>query len=219
MRVRAAYLAVLATALGVAVPAHAGTVTPQIIDPTGDANGLNDQGVFATAPPGFPENTPTSPASLSAADITSVSFVNTFVTKRVHGKKTRVPTGFVVTMTLAAPPTTPGLFYRVAGATHGCDSLYFEYSTAPTDPQPGSARCAAVPPQTNRDIAVKHVAVVGNSIVWTVPVTSIPAGSTITALAAQTRGTAYVATPAISGGPTAPQFDYASTTRVFTVGR
>jgi hypothetical protein len=219
MRMRAAYAVVLAAIALAGVPAHATTTTPLIIDPAGDANGVNDQGVFATDPAGFPENTPTSPASVSAADITSVSFATTFATKRSHGRKARVPTGFVVTMTLAAPPTVPNLFYRVAGTAHGCPSLYLEYSTAPTDPQPGSARCAAVPPQANRDLAVTRVAVVGNSIVWTVPVTSIASGTTIEALTAQTRGTAYVATPAVSGGPTAPQLDYATTTRSFTVGK
>jgi hypothetical protein len=218
MRMRVAAAAGL-TAIAVAgLPAHAAPSAPLIIDPVGDANGLNDQGVFATSPSGFPENTQTSPASISAADITAVSFASTFVTKRVRGKKVRVPTGFVVTMTLAAAPTVPNLFYRVAGSTHGCDSLYLEYSTASTDPQPGSARCAAVPPQTNRVIRLTHVAVVGTSIVWTVPLSSIPAGTTLTGLGAQTRGTVYVSSPAINGGPTAPQIDFASTTRTFTVG-
>src|SRR5947199_2943631 len=111
-----ARLSAAVAALGIAVavvPAHAGSapaaaVAPaQITDPSGDANGINDQGAGL----GQDGNTAT-PADDSNADITSVAFATTFktvttiktVTVVVKKKKvtkkvtvtTKVPDGFTV---------------------------------------------------------------------------------------------------------------------------
>ena len=217
MRIR---LATAAAAAGIAVaalPGHAATAPkPQITDPAGDANAVNDQGVVTGGPiPGDAAG----PADVAQADITSVQLATTFASKKSHGKLVKVPTGFTVTMTLSAAPTVPDVFYRVAAGSASCDNLFFEYSTAPNDSEPGSARCAATLPAPSGPVALKSVVVKGNSITWTVPIKSIPKNTVLSSLDAQTRGTAYVDTPALTGGPTVPQFDYASTTTTFTVGK
>src|SRR4029077_20985555 len=108
-------------------PAHAAGPKPQITDPTGDANGINQQ--FPGLGPEPPDEQ-TAPADGAAADITSVLFETNFVTKKVHGKKVKVANGFTVTMTLAAAPTSD-IEYRVSGAAGDCSSVFFEYNTAP----------------------------------------------------------------------------------------
>jgi hypothetical protein len=209
MRIR---LATAAAAAGIAVaalPGHAATAPkPQITDPTGDANGLNGQGVVT----GTPE--PSTPADASGADIKSVLFQSTFKTRTVHGTVKKVPTGFTITMTLAAAPSVPNVIYRVASSGPSCDSLFFEYSTAVSGSD-GSARCAASLPQTSGPVGVTSVVVKGNSVIWTVPVKSLPAGQTLSSLDAQTRF--------ISGTPgvslTAPQYDEATSSGSFTIGK
>jgi hypothetical protein len=215
MRTRLLTLAVIGGLAVAALPADAATAMPQITDPAGDANGVNDQGLVS----GGPAIAASGPADLSQADITSVQFATTFVTKTVKGRRSKVATGFTVTMNLAAAPSVPDLFYRVAATSTSCETLFFEYSTAPNDTEPGSARCAAALPNPSGPIPVKSVAVKGNAIIWSVPLTSVPKNTVLSGLDAQTRGTAYASTPVFSGGPTVPQFDYASTKSTFTVGR
>jgi hypothetical protein len=212
MRTRLLALALVGGLAVAAVPAHAAKAKPQITDPAGDANGVNDQGFITGSP--LPSGQ-AGPADLSAADITAVQFATAFVTKKSHGRTVKVPTGLTVTMTLAAAPTLPNLIYRVAATSTSCAALFFEFSTAPNDSEPGSARCAAAPPTPSTPVAVKSVTVKGNAITWTVPLTSIPKNTVLSDLNAQTRQVTQ--TPAI--GLTAPQYDYASTTTTFTVGR
>jgi hypothetical protein len=193
-----------AAAVGVAVlPAHAATPKPQITDPTGDANGFNDQG--AGAP--IPEQA--TPADDSGADITSVTFASTFVTKKVKRKTVKVPTGFTVTMALAAAPT-PETFYRVVASVPGCDQLFIEYGT---DAAAGGTamRCPALPGATATDYTIADAAVKGSSIIWSIPVSVMRAGTTLSSLSAQTRFNPAVVT--------APQIDYASSSATFTVGK
>jgi hypothetical protein len=209
MRIRLATAAAVAGIAVAALPGHAATAPkPQITDPTGDANGVNGQGIATGAP------SPATPADASAADIKSVLFQTTFKTKTVHGKVVKVPTGFTVTMTLAAAPSMPNVIYRVAASAPSCDTLFFEYSTAVSGTD-GSARCAASLPATSGPVAVTSVAVKGSSVIWTVPVKSLPAGQTLSSLDAQTRF--------ISGTPgvslTAPQYDEASSAATFTIGK
>lgn len=201
MRARLLSLALAGATAGLAMPAHAAKApTPQITDPAGDANGLNDQGVGAPVPE------QTTPAADAGADITSVLFQSTVTGK---GKKKQV-TGFTITLALAGAPQ-PGTIYRVAGAAGSCASLFFEYTTSLTATKPGSARCAGIPTSTPVDIT--DASVKGNSVVWTVPVSSFPVGTVISGLNAQTRFNAT------SPGITAPQIDYASSSNTFTVGK
>jgi hypothetical protein len=221
MRLR---LCAIAAAAGLAVAAFPAFASgpaapkPQIVDPMGDANYINGQGILSTNP-----NQSTAPADASFADILSVTFATTKSTKTVvviKGKKrstktVSTPTGFTVTMTLAAAPTVPEIFYRVSASTGSCATVFFEYSTAPNASPAGSARCAAALPNPSGPIAVTSVAVVGNSIVWTVPLSAFKVGTTFSSLDAQTRNT--LATPVIS--LTAPQIDEGSSGTTYTVGQ
>ena len=209
MRIR---LCAFAAAAGLAVaafPAHAATPKPQITDPTGDANGINDQGL------GLPIPSQGGPADFAAADITSVLFKTTFVTRTVNKKRVKVPTGFTVTLSLAAVPTVPNVIYRVAASATTCQTLFFEYSTAVNATTPGSARCAASLPAPSGPVTITSAIVKGKTVVWTVPIASEPKGTTLSGLNAQTR---FVSgTPGVS--LTAPQFDGAASTSTFTVGK
>lgn len=203
MRARALTLAAGAAVLALAVPSFgAGAPKPQIVDQTGDANGLNDQGEDVS-----PASAQT-PVDYSAADITSATFASTFARK---GRKV-VPTGFTVTLALAAAPSTQ-LVYRVTAASASCTSLFFEYETA-ADATVGKARCAGLPSST--PVPITGVKVVGNTIVWTVPASSIPAGTTLSNLQASVRGLVGASS---TPGATVPQIDAASSSKSFTVGR
>lgn len=193
-----------AAAVGVAVlPAHAATPKPQITDATGDANGFNDQGVGAPVPE------QSGPADDSGADITSVTFVSTFVTKKVKRKTVKTPTGFTVTMALAAAPT-PETFYRIQATIPECSDLFIEYGTDAATA--GTAmRCPALPGATAVDYTIPAAVVKGSTITWTVPISVFPKGTTFTQLNAQTRLNPVAVT--------APQMDYASSTATFTVGK
>jgi len=202
MRTRLFASAAVVALAAFAMPAHAGAVKPQIVDPAGDANDINDQGL------GIADQSVSTPADLSSADILSVTFQTVFATKVVKGKKTQVPTGFTVTMTLAAAPG-PAIEYRVSGAAAGCSSVFFEYSTSPA--KGGSdIRCPATPPASN--VAYPGQTIVkGNSIIWSVPINAFPKNTTFSSLNAQTRFN-----PA---AVTAPQIDYASSNATYTVGK
>jgi hypothetical protein len=199
-------LIALAAAAGVAVavlPAHAAAPKPQITDPAGDANGFNDQGV------GLPVPSQSAPADYSGADITSVTFASTFVTKKVHRRVVKTPTGFTVTMGLAGAPG-PETFYRIVATIPGCTQLFIEYGTDVAEG--GTAmRCPALPGATATTYTIAPAAVKNNTITWTVPLSALPAGTTLSSLSAQTR-----LNPAVV---TAPQIDYASSSATFTVGK
>ena len=82
------------TLLVLAHPSGAATRGLHLTDPTGDANGINGQGFGLPLP-----STSTGPAEVAGADITGMDLVNRF---RGAGK-TRKPSGFDVTLHLAAP--------------------------------------------------------------------------------------------------------------------
>lgn len=204
MRARLITLAALGGLALASFPAHAATAKPQITDPTGDANGINDQGVGAPIP------SEAGPADFSAGDITSVSFTSTFVTRKVSGKLKRVPTGFTVKMALASAPTTPEVFYRVVASAADCTDVFFEYGT---DVATGGStvRCPATPPAPSTTYSDAAAVVKGNTITWTLPLRAFPVGTTFTSLTAQTRFNPAVVT--------APQIDAAASTATFTVGK
>jgi hypothetical protein len=196
--------AAAAAALAATAPCFAATASPrpQVVDPAGDANGINDQGEDVSGA------SAATPVDYSPADITSVTFANTFAKK---GSKL-VLTGFTVTLKLAAAPG-PQLVYRVTAATPSCANVFFEYDTA-ADATIGKARCAGVP--TSKPIAITAAKVMGSSIVWTVPLASIPAKTRLSALGASVRGLVGGST---TPSATVPQIDAASSTATFTVGK
>ena len=209
MRTRLIVAAAVAGIAVTALPGLAATAPkPQITDQAGDANFLNGQGIVTGAP------SPTTPADASAADIKSVLFQSTFKIKKVHGKVVKTPTGFTITMTMASAPSLPNVIYRVAASTPICDTLFFEYSTAVSGTD-GSARCAAALPAPSGPVAVTSVIVKGNSVIWTVPIKSLPAGQTLSSLDAQTRF--ITGTPGVS--LTAPQYDEATSSATYTIGQ
>jgi len=202
-----ARLVAVAAAAGVAVamlPAHAAGPRPQISDPTGDANGLNDQGSGLGSPPSMT----TSPATIAGADITSVQFSTNFVTRVVKRKKVKVPNGFTVTLTLAAATTTD-IEYRVSGAAADCMSVFFEFNTAPVTGKSGT-RCPGGTPTSNTDYGIKGSAT-GNKVTWVVPNGVFHNGTVFSELNAQTR--------TVEGAITAPQIDYAESAATYTVGK
>ncbi|MDQ1698468.1 MAG: hypothetical protein QOG34_331 [Frankiaceae bacterium] len=233
MRARLGAIAAVAGLAVAVVPAHAGSVTvsagptPQITDATGDANFVNGQSIITNAPS---QSTPVDQAS---ADIKSVLFQTTYVTKTMKFtvvkvvkkkkvKKTitisvKVPTGFTVTMNLAAAPG-PETEYRVLATKGACASFFFEYSTdAVVDSGAGSGlladptqvRCASGEEKDSYTIAPATVQ--GSSITWTLPLSQVPNGTKFTNLTAQTTVNPLVIT--------APSYDTASSAASFTVGQ
>jgi hypothetical protein len=209
MRVR------LATAIAVgglallALPSNAATPKPQLTDPSGDANGINNQALIT----GGPSVGIVSPADVAAADITAVTFVTTYKTKIVNGKAVKIPNGFTTTMKLAAAPTMSGVIYRVSADMAGCDtSVFFEFATGGDT----AVRCPGAE-LTDPDIsyAAGKAVIKGSTITWKVSSKAIPVGTKFNNLNAQTRQ--RTATPA--GTLTAPQYDYAASTKTYTVGR
>lgn len=200
MKLRLLALAASAGVVAAVLPSHAATAPKaQITDPTGDANGVNDQGVGAATV------NVSAPADDANADITSVVFATKYktvtttktVVTKVKGKKvvkkvtvkTQVPDGFTVTMNLSAAPD--GNHAYDIDATHPlCDgTIDFTYSSSaiglnqvdclpnidPTDPTSLIADSTTYPGDAT---------VVGNSIVWTIPAGAFPNGSTFTDLVA-----------------------------------
>ena len=191
-----------------ALPAHAAKPKPQVTDPSGDANGVNDQALGAPVP-----SAGTGPASLAAADITGVTFATTFGKKKVHRKTVKVVKGFTVTMALAAAPSLPNIIYRVSAAAAGCGTdVFFEY-TSGGDTQ---VRCPNEDVTKDSTTYTSAPAVVKDkTITWSLPVSAFPAGTSFSTLNAQTRQ--VTSSPVVS--LTAPQYDYASSNATFTVGK
>lgn len=204
MRIRPVALVLFAGMLATVAPAHASGPKPQITDGTGDANGINGQGFNS----GIDPQERTEPADVPAADIVSVLFMTNFVTKKSHGKKVKAPSGFTVTLNLAAAPTAD-IEYRVTGAAAGCSSVYFEYHTAP-DGTASGARCPGPTPLQDTNYVVSGSAS-AQKITWVVRDGVFRNGTVFSSLTAQTR--------TIAVRVTAPQIDYASSTTTYTVGK
>jgi hypothetical protein len=205
MRVRLLTLAALAGISVAAVPGNAAPAPkPQIIDPAGDANGVNDQDA------GLPVPSQSTPTDVSAADITAVTFATTLKKQKVDGLVVTKPIGFTVTMTLSAAPTTPEIFYRVVATTAGCSEVFFEYGTDVA--AGGSAvRCPGTVPTKDKTYSDAPAVIKGSNITWTLPLSAFPVGTKFSALSAQTR-----LNPAII---TAPQLDAATSTATYTIGK
>ncbi|MBV9098661.1 MAG: hypothetical protein JO079_11450 [Frankiaceae bacterium] len=200
MRTRLLTMAAVVGVVATMLPGHAATAPtapkPQITDPAGDANGINDQGAGAATV------NASGPVDDANADITSVLFATKYktvtttktVVKIVKKKKvvttvtvvTQVPDGFTVTMNLSAAPD--GNHTYDVNATHPiCSgSLDFTYSTGPTGLNEVDCTDVSDPSNITTTKLAGEAAVVGNSVVWTIPAAAFPVGSLFSDLTAQT---------------------------------
>ena len=210
MRLRLVSLAAAAAVAAAVLPAHAGAAKPQLTDPAGDANGINGQPENISGGPN--PNVVTSPASYSADDIVSVSFVTNFVTKKVKGKTVKTPTSFTATLTLAAAPDPSHNYYAVTATSADCpDGINFEYSTEPTPLDFDDVNCFdSSGTGSFNDYPATPAVVKGNTISWTVSVSGIKAGTVLKDLGAFA-GLGFVGSM--------PTMDQAESTATFTVGR
>jgi hypothetical protein len=97
--------------------AHAaGPSTLALTDVTGDANGLNGQGIVRGTP-----DASTGPVSDAGMDFTKVTLANL-------GKTAKACTGFTLTMEFAGPvDTSAPAIYRLLGATTANDGIFQLY--------------------------------------------------------------------------------------------
>lgn len=204
MRRCALVVLTVAGLLAVTVPSRAIEPAAQLIDATGDANGINGQRFGIPVP-----STSTSPASDGASDIVSVRFATVFK----KGGNRSVPIAFTVTMTLAAAPRTGVLYGVRARVPKTCDGagtdLYLDYEDLGSTPV-DSVSCsdpAAVGGASN-DVAggAAFVDAANHTITWTVDAGLKP-GAVVDSLAADT--SAFVL----------GLIDEATTTRTYVYGK
>lgn len=153
--------AVAALSVGLATPSLAAGKLPKskplvVKDVAGDANGLTSQAGL----PAPVDNTAT-PANAKDADILSFSLARLDDGKKAIGLK--------ATLTLAAPPAQ-ARDYRIRLSSPTCSTYFLEYEFAPALGGTGEIRdnCAVATGSTATFTPV-DAAVVGNSIVWTIP--------------------------------------------------
>ena len=178
-----------------------------INDPTGDANGINDQAGAIGAVSGQFVGNQSTPVDDPAGDITSVVFA-----RLDDGHTVR---GFTVTLTLSATPSV-GHAYLVNFAIGTCTIWNVQWASDPVDGTGGGLanQCGsnpAVPTSFTVPVAVK-----GNTIVWTLPAGTgggaLSLGARISAITAQS----FLATPAVvvvSEDSTAPNAE------AYTIGQ
>jgi len=203
-------MAAAAAVVAAVVPAHAGAQKAQMTDPAGDANAINSQPTLGV--PGVPNpNAATAPASYSADDIVSVSFVNNFVTKKVKRKTVKTFTSFTATMTLSAAPDPAHSYYAVTATSADCpDGITFEYSTQPSILAFDDVNCYDSGAGSFNDYPATAAVVKGNTISWTVAASGMKTGTVLKDLGA------YAGLGFIGGMPTV---DEASSAATFTVGK
>lgn len=180
-------------------PATSAAAHPQITDAAGDANGVNDQDT------GTAQISAQTGADDAAADITSVLFQTVFktttttktivvITKK-KGKKfritktitttTKVPNGFTVTMTLSAAPDS-NTVYDVQATGSVCDgTIDMQFSSNAQIPV-NDISCLPASLSASSTTIAGTAAVVGSTIVWTLPASAIPVKTALTGLFAQT---------------------------------
>jgi len=171
---------VLAPALALALLAphvEAAAPAPQVVDPSGDANG----GANAVAET---DNVALPAGNQDYADVVSVLWQPTKVSKKVKGKTVTTLTGFTVTATLAGPPTAPAptsLVFRMLGSTPTCGFFgVVYYTTKSSDPGiPQSALRDNCVDATTRLTELAMPVIAGNTITWTVPMAKIPADTKV----------------------------------------
>lgn len=170
-----AAVAVVAAVAAVA-PANATTSgpKPQITDPVGDANGVNDQGS------GTAYQSVSTPADDAPADITSMLIQSVFKKVKVHGRTRQVWNGFSVTLSLAAAPDSVDYYAVQATVPGACpDGIDFQYSAFTAQPlNDVSCTTGGTGIAINRDLH-GHAVVKGHSIVWTVPANALAPRSSL----------------------------------------
>lgn len=162
MRVRLAALAAGSAVIAFALPSHAATVTKKVTlvtDTAGDA---------APAP--------------DAADIRAVTATNTFKKKTVHGVVKYIPTGASIALQLAAAPDNNTFYSITANSTGSCSELAFFYDNSPSPAyQQNRAACL----DSNEAVGSTTIAgvtgkVIGNSVVFKLPLSLFPVGTSLT---------------------------------------
>jgi hypothetical protein len=159
MRLRAAALPLLLVVSLVGAGTSSAAVAPQVVDPVGDAVGL--QGMH---------------------DIASVTYAATSTTKRAGKRVVRTPKELVITLSLAgAPAPVPGTLYGVTAVTD-CGLLELTAAmTAPGLAYGGSGsffECG--PPQEVAGVTVTptyvspRVTTTATAVVFTVPWSALP---------------------------------------------
>jgi hypothetical protein len=172
---------VAATALAL-TPAGAAPAAPQVVDPAGDAN------FTPTAVEGG-EATPV--GNQAYADVLSVTWEPTTVTKVVKKKKVTTVTGFTVKTVLSAAPTPAAgtnLVYRMLG--HPGDETTFlgpvYYTDKSSDPSIPQSALRDNLTGVTRLTPIDLPKIDGATITWTVPMSAVPKelkpGSTLTGL-------------------------------------
>src|SRR4051812_2481080 len=147
MRARLALAIAATSCLALTTTSHAAAAKPQLTDPKGDS-------------------------PVAGADIVSAKFTSTF--KRVRRVKT--PTGFTLTLTLAAAPAKQ-VWYQIQVAKADCPTFEFEYSTSSLGGGPAGARCADGV-NTKYETKVAPAKVSGTTVTWKVPSKILPVGTT-----------------------------------------
>jgi hypothetical protein len=164
---------------------------------------------------------------MASTDIASVTLTTTGKTtsKKVKGKTvtTYTPTALVVSLNLsAAPSTLPATNFEVGADTSACGSLSL-YRDGGDLASGGFVGCGSPADATgSTSTAVDAPAVVGNSVVWTMPFVTLPAemkaGSSITGI----HGYVSIAEPlsgvSTSFVTTAANVDDVASDAVYTVG-
>jgi hypothetical protein len=210
MRTRALALAAAAAVIGFTIPSHAATPKPQITDPTGDGNAVNDQGLGEPVP----NASRTTPAGYSGGDIVSVLFQTVFVKR---GTK-RVANGFTVTLKLAAAPG-PQTDYRITAQTPSCSAdvgqVRFQYDTVAAGAD-GGAQCFSTTATKLSPIKTTSVTVKGTSIIWRLPASAVPKGTSFSDLAVSTR-MVFPGSPSPRSA-TVPAVDTATSSKIYTYG-
>lgn len=157
----------------------------------------------------------------AASDITGVTWTTLSKTK---GKK-YVPTALVLTLKLAAPPATDSTVYAIDATLPGCGDFLLTYTPGATLESFNFAECGGdgSDPTGNGTSFDGAPEVVGNSVVWTLPLKSLPGdvkpGTTFTDLNAYTDfadpAIGLVSPSLITG---TPLYDVASTDKTYVVG-
>lgn len=173
---------VAATALAL-TPAGAAPAAPQVVDPAGDAN---------FTPTAVEGGEPTPVGNQAYADVLSVTWEPTTVTKVVKKKKVTTVTGFTVKTVLSAPPTPPAgtsLVYRMLGRPGGDDAAFLGpvfYTAKSSDPGIPQSALRDNLTGVTRLTPINMPKIDGSTITWTVPMSALPKefkpGSTLTGL-------------------------------------
>lgn len=173
---------VAATALAL-TPAGAAPAAPQVVDPAGDAN---------FTPTAVEGGEPTPVGNQAYADVLSVTWEPTTVTKVVKKKKVTTVTGFTVKTVLSAAPTPPAgtsLVYRMLGRPGGDDAAFLGpvfYTKKSSDPGIPQSALRDNLTGVTRLTPIDMPKIDGSTITWTVPMSALPKelkpGTTLTGL-------------------------------------